>query len=327
MKLFIAGIQTQFSDDPEAECRFILHKYIPEVLKLAPKDSTVLLVSYEYALTETAISHATKKRCLQILQAGLANYSNVILVPGSFASIKPYASKPEKLEKIKNVYEYRFLDPEETHDKELIDEFRNLTVQEKRMQEEPLQGHYLSNSAYALTKYGQFKHKKVNIYEEYRSLMTRPEKAALSTPASFDYAGEKLCYRNSPTASKNWIVDPGVNKLTKEIQINDNEFIDMRLLVCRDQDKDNTIAPEILPLLEVVVSNTIRINKDILWGAVTIHMDYASGLSVYINDLHPERSRIEAISAYNFQGNFKPVPIQAMNREVVAEDSNSLAWD
>lgn len=327
MKLFVAGFQTIFSDDPEEECRLILKKHLPEALKLAPKGSTVLLVWYEYALTEIAIPHETKKRCLQILQAGLANHSNVILVPGSFASLKPYGSKPEKLEKIKNVYQYRFMDPEETHDKEMIDEYHNLLIQEKRMQEGPLLGHYLKNKGSVLTKFGQFGQKKVNIFEEYRTLVTGPERLALSIPASLSFAGEKLCYRNSPTALKNWIVDPGVNKLTRKIQIADTEFINMRLLICRDQDKDNSIPPDILPLLEVIVSNTIRINTDTLWGAVTIHMDYVTGLSVYVNDLHPERMRVESISACNFQNIFKPVPIKTMNREVVEEDSNSLPWD
>lgn len=327
MKLLIAGIQMGCNNNPEAECRFILSHYLPTILAKASIDSTVLLVWYEYALTPVAISHETKKRCIQILQEGLADYPNVVLIPGSFASIKPYASKPEKLQKIEHAYQYRLQNPEDRQDEAFMDEFRNFTVQKKRMQEENLVGHCLSNSAYAVTRYGQFKHKKVNVIQEYLKLLTPLEKDNFKDTGSLSYAGEHLFYRNKPTALKNWIVDPGLTKMTQKIQISDNDFIDMRLLICRDHDKDNTFQPPELPLLEVIVSNSIRVNRDALWGAVTIHMDYLSGLSVYVNDLHPDRARIESITALNFKYNFSPVPIQNVDRVLQKEEENSLEWD
>lgn len=328
MKLFIFGIDMMLDDEcPIQECRNIFTHHVPHALEKAPPGSIVLLVWYEYAFTETTITHDTKKKCMRILQEGLAAYDNVILIPGSFSVKQSWQSKPEKLQKIKQVYESKSENLVNLSDPLFMEEFSNFRSQEKKIAQGDTNGDYLSNKAYVLSKYSKFSQPKVNPCAEYSLLIDFDERYQFHLKAkdhsrdSSDSEEIESISINKP--AQNWIFHGGMEKKTQKLAMGNHvsESIDIRMLICRDHNFDNVVQPtEVLPLLEVIVSNQTELDCHNLWGAVNIHMD-SRGLSVHVNELHPRRACIEEISAVIVKSDLflmEPIEIQHIERDLSA---------
>lgn len=299
MKYFIAGIsldeefkQLLTQNFTEFLSRDIAN-FIPQIVAQATQemgdDVIVIINLYEYELTNCmvdknnqlslqgssltgqSINKETKDKALKILQSAIAGFENVILVPGSFAYYAPINAQEKDStieENYKIMKQTNSMLAADTH---FIFEDEN----RKAMNERDLTvKYYLQNSSYILAKDKKYKRKKTFPYMERNKL--------------------------SDTIFNNSIFYIGAATPIQPISVS-NQSINMNLLICRDI-YNSFFSHTLAQTLDVcvVVSNTLNTlntTQFMHYGALTIHMDYKSNLTVYKDEAHPKAQNIQEVTA------------------------------
>lgn len=303
MKLYVAGVN--FNLDLFISTPLTAKQKTQQLINMFPAlvddakaamgdDAVVLIVLKEYEFTNTAIPNADKKEYLKKLVEAVKNYKNILLVPGSFAAYEELSllsgdNKQKRLDKIKENYLKNLDNPSYQKADDIFLEDYSIA---KHSVTNNTDGACLQNSTYAITAESKDKHKKSYGYHEYLKLPS-------------DKQAKSIFY-------------VGADNPIKEITVN-NKKIKMGLSICREHhfitSKDREIKDN-LPPLEVLVSASVTLDEDNLFGAVNVHMDKSSGLSIHINDAHPNASEITEVKAFSYhpyknKDEFKSLKVEA----------------
>ena len=264
MKYYIAGIHFGFHTDtlPLKEKIDYIIKMLKKISDDAAeydKETSIIVLLHEYALTPDAITSEDKKACMNILTNEMKKYSNILFVPGSFATYK-------KSSEIK---------------KEALS---------KKM--ETIRSNYLK--AYQKTPYKKLK----EIYTEYLRC-----NSILANGGNVNYIKNHINYITSSNTGKHYKQFPynETNRMPKELQKNciyhikndepirdimmNENAIPTKLTICAEH---NSVSDNMRfcyhnkAYIEIIISNTVNINSNNLFGAININMDIHR-LNIYVD--------------------------------------------
>jgi len=279
MKIYVAGIHLLPNGNHKSKTQVIINQ-LPDICnnakKLMGKDVITIIVLQEYALTKTAIPNSEKKKCLKQLEEAAQKYNNVVLIPGSFSAYEKFSAcvnTEKRKAKIVENYTKNLENPEFARDPLFIQDF--LQTKHKFTTDTLDQSICLQNSAYILSSElnsKKIKHKKSFPFEE----------------------ENKLDNKN------NYFYYLGADSEVKQVSIN-NKKIDIGLVICREHCltpsknlKDNP------PQIEVIVSASVTRKNNNLFGALNIHMDSNTGLSVLLNSKHSKINEIAEVKSFSY---------------------------
>lgn len=280
MKIYVAGIR--FAGKYASKSTAFKTRKLIAMLKDVMIDANqvygenclVVVALHEYALVEAAIAVEEKDASLATLQACMRNYPNLILIPGSYAVTQRLVDNERgrrKQYKITQTYSGLFAHSEYSTDKQFLEEKAayQLYLDTGRIDKKII----LQNSAYVLTANEKVKHKKSFPYDERDKLLGK-HKGVLAI-------GD---------------VCP-----VKKISAGGYELL-LGIVVCREHLSQVNIGElkKNPPFIEVVISDSVNIETENLYGALNIHMDSFSGLEIYLNSGHKCVGFIEAVTGKDY---------------------------
>jgi hypothetical protein len=283
MNFYIAAINfknySDLSFDVTTRIKMISDR-VPQIHKDAinefGENAITLIVLHEGAVTPVAVPNKVKKECLNKLEKVIAQHKKMLLIPGSFLFYDKFSELPdldERKRKIMGNYLQNLDDPRYKSELHFMEDFMKASgkIVGNKLTNDTL---CLQNSTYIL---GGDNNKK--IIKHKKSITVGEEK---------HIAGDFLFY-------------PGVGHFTKDVLI-DNNFLEIGLNVCMEHNlRLNDELRNNPPTLGVIVSASVKLKKENLFGALNIYMDETNGLSAYINDKHPKKDKIGKLKLYTYE--------------------------
>lgn len=279
LNIFVAGIKCDAALKKKNAKEIFEHIIlgVPNIINDANKKFTnpiILIILHEYAATEDeVISQREKNECIELLQGYLKNHSNILFIPGSLAFYKTVNAKnhPSRIDKTMESYENLMLLKDYSTSGHFRDE---LTQCEKISLSSSDTIFLLRNTAYLLDGKNKLNHRK-----------TYPCK-------------ESKRFFNQYT---DFVYDIKSGNPIKSIRINDIE-IDIGIMICAEafstEITDALYAKK--PHIQIIISNTVNIETSKLYGAINVHMDSNSGLTVYQNESHYRSNVIADVKSMEY---------------------------
>lgn len=322
MQIYIAGIEFDsdiiFPDDKVEKVISHLNVINEKAKKELGSDVIIFVVLNEYSITSIPVSEKIYQKLLLSLKKAIKRYPNMVLVPGSFSSIESFAD----YEKNKN----KIID---TKLKSIKRKFKNTSFFLDKIDIED----------FCLNEHkSQFK----NIYNDYflnknDSSFFKKNNFLIKNISCFITGDHVIKYKKSFPCDEfkqvshkkreHCVFNIGDHDIIKEIYIN-GHAVNAGINICYDAYYLNRDHINDYPLVHVIVSASVTINQNNLLGALTIHMDKEGSLSVYINDLHPDRGKINAFAAGLFKLSCHNVNYQSVvaNARNLNSDNHTNAY-
>lgn len=273
-KIYVAGISLYEVTD---KIKMLTDELLPSIYKnaveLMGNDVVIIVTLPEYELMDQdSFDSKKKKPILKLLSEKIGNYKNLILIPGSFFTYRKMVDYPN-LETIRNKIIGNYKKNGGIFNVLIANKFLDGA---KALNDPELipNIYFLQNSTYILANNDKpIKYKKTKSNED----------------------------RLLPLEVINYFIfDPGSNDKIKQVTIN-NKPLEIGLTICyehRFKPAESITANP--PLIEIIISASVKLKEEHLFGAVNIHIDEPDGLSIHINDQHPKKEMVGEISAFYY---------------------------
>lgn len=280
MNIFVAGIKLSDSNKEKSVAYNTrkLVKLLVEIMQDAHEacgdDCLVVVALPEYAFTKAAVTIEEKNASLYVLQNAVRQYPKLVLIPGSYAATQRLVDNQKgqaKKNKITRNYATLFVKSEYAKDKHFQDEeaaFKNYL--DSGMIGSKL---LLQNAAYVLTAEDKIKHHKSFPFYERDKLLGK-HKGVL---AIGDIEPVHL-----------------VRAAGMEFQLG--------LVVCREHTSFCNIESlsKNPPFIQAIISDSVDLDENNLFGALNIHMDSFLGLGLFLNTAHSAARCIDDLKAKEY---------------------------
>jgi hypothetical protein len=261
----------------------VLQTMIPDIVKKAREEQgdevITLILMHEYALGgKTGIPKEETKRYLAELNQLIHEYENVLLIPGTIVSttvIQP--DEKDRIERKNIKLQERYQESSSKYhihaDRQLSPSFQDEQAKFMESLGKETEKAFLQNTAYLLFK------------NENHSSRTKIMKHRKARP-TYETAIHIGCIYNQ-----------GKEEYVYNVKLK-NASLDLGVLICLEK-RDiswNESLKKNPPMIELVLSNTISINENQMYGALNIHVDNFDYITnVYFNPKHPRFKEIEEI--------------------------------
>lgn len=291
MQLFIVGIQINFLEYQTTEKQVdVLIDSLKDIYSLGMnafsknvvenKDTVILVALREGALSCTAIKNSLKKSALHRLQQAVNDYPNMILIPGSFSTYEEISS----YEKHSNWHI--------KSDKIISNYILNLLQFKKGCGDKHLKGAYEDSIESMENRIN--KNKDAIILKNSCYLLTANQKN-MKRKKSYPFKENRL-FQDEDCNFVDYVFDVGCDDVIKNIKVGKNE-ISIAPIICYESIHITKETIKKNPLIYLLISDSIKMNKEKAFGAINILLDSRSGLSVYIDENHTQRHKIKEVKA------------------------------
>lgn len=276
LNIYVAGIDLKKIESDiqsKTECIINLINQIKrDAVAALGDDVTVIALLHEGVLTRRAISSIDKKSCLKKLEGAIKKFDRVLLIPGSFISYKTLSESSDPSKKKNMILENYNKHLSYTLYNDVFQKNHNI-AKERLNSENANDSIILQNVSYAISS-------DINaISLKFKKSLPWWEEDQLDDKSNYVFA-------------------VGGENVTQNVCINGEE-LDIRILICADYFINGYECVEKIPsALEVVVSDSIEMDKAYLVGAVNIQMDSDTGLKVVVNDRHPKAHLFGEIKSF-----------------------------